>query len=171
MLRFGAAFYRTNNPIKTKQMQKRLSLTSVLCAVAVLVFVAGCASTGTTTTAASPQKESMLQQAGFITKTVTTPKQQQQVSVLPAGKVSAVTYKGKLYYVYPTGKKDQIYVGKQAQYNAFKEIKQKAKMAQQAQQGRQQMAGYADITEETAGPNHIEIREFDGFGPLGGDER
>ena len=56
-------------------------------------------------------------------------------------------------------------VGKQAQYNAYKQIKQKAKMAQQ---GQQELAGYANITEETAGPHHIEIQEFDGFGLLGG---
>jgi hypothetical protein len=151
--------------MKVKHMKKLSTLTTVLCAVATLTFVTGCASTATTTAAASPKKESMLQQAGFITKTVTTPKQQQQVSVLPAGKVSAVKYQGKLYYVYPTAKKDQIYVGKQAQYNAYKQIMQKARMAQQ---GQQEMAGYADITEETAGINHIEIQEFDGFGPLGG---
>jgi hypothetical protein len=165
MLQFDAAFSRTNNSMKVKHMKKLLPLTSVLCAVATLTFVTGCASTATTTATASPKKESLLQQAGFITKTVTTPKQQQQVSVLPAGKVSAVTYKGKLYYVYPTGKKDQIYVGKQAQFNAYK---QALKAREQAQQGQQMMAGYADITGETAGPNHIEIQEFDGFGPLGG---
>ena len=165
MLQFDAAFSRTNNSMKVKHMKKLLPLASVLCAVATLTFVTGCASTATTTAAAAPQKESMLQQAGFITKTVTTPRQQQQVSVLPLGKVSAVKYQGKSYYVYPTAKKDQIYVGKQAQYNAYKQIMQKARMAQQ---GQQEMAGYADITEETAGINHIEIQEFDGFGPLGG---
>ena len=165
MLQFGAAFSRTNNSMKVKHMKKLSTLTTVLCAAATLTFVTGCASTSTTTAAASPKKESMLQQAGFITKTVTTPKQQQLVSALPLGKVSAVKYQGKLYYVYPTAKKDRIYVGKQAQYNAYKQNMQKARMAQQ---GQQEMAGYADITEETAGINHIEIQEFDGFGPLGG---
>lgn len=162
MLQFGAAFSRTNNSMKVKHMKKLSPLTTVLCAVAALTFVTGCASTATTTAAAAPQKESMLQQAGFITKTVTTPRQQQLVSALPLGKVSAVKYQGKLYYVYPTAKKDQIYVGKQAQYNAYKQ-------ALKAQQGQQQTAGYADITEETAGPNHIEIQQFDGFGPMGID--
>jgi len=71
-----------------------------------------------------------------------------------------------LFYVYPTAQKDHIYVGKQAQYNAYKQNLQTQKAQQQAQQGQQQMAGYADITEETAGPNHIEIQEFDGFGPM-----
>jgi len=59
--------------------------------------------------------------AGFISKTVTTTKQQQRVSQLPPNVVSAVKYQGKLYYVYPTAKKDQILVGKQAQYDAYKQ--------------------------------------------------
>ena len=106
---------------QTKQiMKKLLTLTSILCAVATLTFVTGCSSTSTTTTA-SPQKESLLQQAGFHTMTVTTPTQKQRVEALPVGKVSAVKYKGKLYYVYPTAQKDRIYYGKQAQFNAYKQ--------------------------------------------------
>ena len=155
-----AIFSRKNSTIKTKHMKKLLTLTSVLCAVATLAFVTGCASTATTTAAASPKKESLLQQAGFKTKMATTPKQQQRVSALAQGRVSAVKYNGKLYYVYPTAKKNQIYVGKQAQYNAYKQLLQN-------QQGQQQMAGYATFTGETAGPNHIEVQEFDGFGPMG----
>src|SRR5438477_3133134 len=150
-------------------MKKLLTLTSVLCAVATLLFVTGCASTGTTTTAASPKKESMLQQAGFKTKIVTTPKQQQQVSALAQGRVSAVKYNGKLYYVYPTAKKDQIYVGKQAQFNAYKQaLKAKiiTKKAQQAnynaQQQEEMLNGDPEWSGETAGPHHIQVQVFDG---------
>ena len=32
-----------------------------------------------------------------------------------------MTYNGKLYYVFPTAKKDKIYVGKQKQFNAYKQ--------------------------------------------------
>jgi hypothetical protein len=71
-----------------------------------------------------------------------------------------VTYNGKLYYVYPTGTKDRIYVGRQKQYNAYKQ-------ALAAQQGQQQMAGTPTMTYETAGPNHIEVNQFNGFGPMG----
>ena len=140
-------------------MKKPLTLTSILCAVATLTFVTGCASTGTTA-AASPQKESLLQQAGFHTMTVTTPTQKQHVEALPVGKVSAVKYKGKLYYVYPTAQKDRIYYGKQAQFNAYKQ-------SLQNQQGEQQMAGQSLMpTLETAGPNNIQIEQFGGFGPM-----
>ena len=154
-------------------MKKLLFLTSVLCAVAALTFVTGCASTATTTAAVSPQKEMLLSQAGFKAKTVTTPKQQQQVSLLAVDKVSAVKYHGKLYYVYPTAKKDQIFVGKQAQYDAYKQAlkaQQASQPAQQpsqkTQQEQQMLQGSPVWTGETAGPRHVDVQVFDGFGPL-----
>ena len=66
------------------------------------------------------QKEALLTQSGFKDITVTTPKQQQAVSRLTVGRVTAVKYNGKLYYVFPTGTKDKIYDGKQTQFNAYK---------------------------------------------------
>ena len=153
-------------------MKKLLTLTSVLSAVATLAFVTGCASTGTTT-AASPQKENLLAQAGFKAKTVTTPKQQQQVSQLAVGRVSAVKYQGKVYYVFPTAKKDQILVGNQAQFNAYKQAlqaqqaSQKTQQASQNTQQQQQMLQGSPVwAGETAGPRHVDVEVFDGFGPL-----
>jgi hypothetical protein len=113
---------------------------------------------------ASPQKEQLLTQAGFVVKTATTPKQQQQLAALPGNHVSAVKYKGKLYYAYPAGSGNQVYVGRQAQYNSYKKLLQ----AQRAQASAAASA-QPTFTEETAGPHHIMVQEFDGFGPLGMD--
>ena len=141
-------------------MKKLLTLTGIASIGAVLALLAACQTTGTGQAAAS-QKESLLSQSGFKVITVTTPKQQQAVSGLAQGRCSAVKYNGKLYYVYPTGTKDKIYVGRQKQYNAYKQ-------ALAAQQGQGQMAGQALMpTLETAGPNHIEVQQFGGFGPMG----
>ena len=140
-------------------MKKLLTLTGIAGIGAVLALLAACQTTGTGQAAAS-QKESLLSQSGFKVITVTTPKQQQAVSGLAQGRCSAVKYNGKLYYVYPTGTKDRIYVGRQKQYNAYKQ-------ALAAQQGQQQMAGTPTMTYETAGPNHIEVDQFNGFGPMG----
>ena len=132
------------------------------------VLLAACAGTGAVnSTAASPQKEQLLTQAGFVVKTVTTPKQQQQLAALPGNHVSAVKYKGKLYYAYPAGSGNQVYVGRQKQYNTYKQLLQ----AQRAQAAQASAASTTQptFTEETAGPNHIVINEFDGFGPLGMD--
>lgn len=136
-------------------MTKTLLFTNIFVVILSLGLMWGCQSTAVGPNKAS-QKENLLVRAGFKAKTVTTPKQQQRVSALPAGKVSSVTYGGKLYYVYPTATKDRILVGNQAQYNAYK----------------QAVVAYGlttspDFVEETHGPHRILIQQFDGFGPLG----
>src|SRR5216117_1698357 len=133
-------------------MKKLLTLTGIAGIGAVLALLAACQTTGTGDVVA--QKESLLSQSGFKVITVTTPKQQQAVSGLAQGRVTAVRYNGKLYYVYPTAQKDRIYVGKQKQFNAYKQ-------ALVAQQGQQQMGGQSLMpTLETAGPNNVEVQQF-----------
>jgi hypothetical protein len=166
--RFYKSETQTKTP-KTKHMKKLLALTGVAGIGAVLALLAACQTTGTGQTA---QKESLLSQSGFKVITVTTPKQQQAVSGLAQGRCSAVTYNGKLYYVYPTGTKDRIYVGRQKQYNAYKQAlaAQQASqpVSQQAQPGQQLIAGQSLMpTLETAGPHNIEVQQFGGFGPMG----
>jgi hypothetical protein len=165
-------FFRSNkakNTHKGKHMKKLLTLTSIVSAVAVLALMAACQTTGTSQ--AASQKEGLLAQSGFKVITVTTPKQQQAVSGLTQGRVSAVKYNGKLYYVFPTGTKDKIYVGKQKQFNAYKQAlaaQSASHPASMAQQGQQQMAGQSLMpTLETAGPHNVEVEQFGGFGPMG----
>src|SRR5438874_6988681 len=142
-------------------MKKLLTLTSIVSTVAILALMAACQTVATNNAEiAASKKENLLAQAGFRFITVTTPKQQQAVSQLVVGRVSAVKYNGKLYYVFPTAQKDKIFVGRQKQYNAYKQ-------ALQAPQGQQQMAGTPTFTYETAGPDHIEVDQFNGFGPMG----
>jgi len=148
-------------------MKKLLPLTGIVSAMAILALVAGCQTAATNQAElATSKKENLLAQAGFKVKTVTTPKQQQQVSMLAVDKVSAVKYHGKLYYVYPTAKKDQILVGKQAQFNAYKQALQAQQPTQKTQQQQQMLQGSPVWVGETAGPRHITVEEFDGFGPL-----
>ena len=151
-------------------MKKLLTLTGIAGIGAVLALLAACQTTGTGDVAA--QKESLLSQSGFKVITVTDPKQQQAVSGLAQGRCSAVHYNGKLYYVFPTATKDKIYVGKQAQFNRYKHALAAAyashPASQQAQPGQQLIAGQSLMpTLETAGPNHIEVQQFGGFGPMG----
>jgi len=146
-------------------MRKLLTITGIAGIGAVLALLAACQTTGTGQAVA--QKESLLSQSGFKVITVTTPKQQQAVAGLAQGRCSAVHYNGKLYYVFPTGTKDKIYVGRQKQFNAYKQALA-AQPASMAQQGQGQMAGQSLMpTLETAGPNHIEVQQFGGFGPMG----
>jgi hypothetical protein len=140
---------------RNEKMKKTLLVTNIFVVILSLSLMWGCQSTAVGTNSAS-QKENLLVRAGFKSKTVTTPKQQQRVSALPAGKVSTVSYKGKLYYVYPTATKDRILVGNQAQYNTYK----------------QSVVAYGlttspDFVDVTHGPHRVLIQQFDGFGPLG----
>ncbi len=153
-------------------MKKLSILTNIASAVTVLTLMAAC-QTATTNQAelAASKKEFLLAQSGFKVITVTTPKQQQAINGLAQYRVSAVKYNGKLYYVFPTATKDKIYVGKQKQFNAYKQAlaaQQGSQPAsQQAQSGQQLINPAPTMTFETAGPNHIEVDQFDGFGPMG----
>jgi hypothetical protein len=72
-----------------------------------------------------------------------------------------------LYYVFPTAKKDKIYVGRQKQFNAYKQALAGQQASQPAQPGQQLMNPAPTMAFETAGPNHIEVDQFNGFGPMG----
>jgi hypothetical protein len=150
-------------------VKKLLTLTTTIVAMAALALMSACQTVATNDAElVASKKEFLLAQSGFKVITVTTPKQQQAVNGLAQYRVSAVKYNGKLYYVFPTAKKDKIYVGKQKQYNIYK----KALAAQQTRQpagqpGQQVMNPAPTMTYETAGPQHIEIEQFNGFGPMG----
>src|SRR5213079_187409 len=151
-------------------MKKLVTLTGIASIGAVLALLAACQTTGTGQVVA--QKESLLAQSGFKVITVTTPKQQQAINGLAQYRVSAVKYNGKLYYVFPTATKDKIYVGKQKQYDAYKRAlaaqqTTQPPSSQQAQPGQQLMNPAPTMTYEAAGPQHIEVEQFDGFGPMG----
>ncbi len=139
-------------------MKKLITLTSVLRTVAALAIAIGCASTTTTTIAGSPQKEVMLQQAGFKVHAVTTARQKELLRALPAGKVSIVKHNGKTFYAFPDVAHNQVYTGNQGQYQAYKQVQLEAS---------QQYRGL-NVDPD---PHGIRVNEFDGFGPLGGDER
>ncbi len=139
-------------------MKKLINLRSVLRAIAALAIAIGCASTTTTTIAAPPQKEVMLQQAGFKTHTVTTARQKEHLQALPEGKVSIVQQNGKTFYAYPDAAHNLVYTGTEAQYQAYKQAQLQASIQNRG----------LNVDPD---PHGIAINEFDGFGPLGGDER
>jgi hypothetical protein len=139
-------------------MKKLITLTSTLRGVATLILIIGCASTTTTAIAEQPQKEVMLQQAGFKTHMVTTARQKEHLQALPEGKVSIVMQNGKTFYAYPDVAHNRVYIGDLAQYQAYKQV--------QLEASRQNPGLNIDPD-----PHGIRVNEFDGFGPLGGDER
>ena len=153
-------------------MKKISNLTGIASTMAALALIAACQTVATNNAElAASKKEFLLTQSGFKVITVTTPKQQQAINGLAQYRVSAVKYSGKLYYVFPTATKDKIYVGRQKQYNAYKSAlaaQQGGQPAsQQPQPGQELINPAPTMTYETAGPQHIEVEQFDGFGPMG----
>ena len=153
-------------------MKQLLTLTNIGGSLATLTLMVACQTVATNDAElAASKKEFLLAQSGFKVITVTTPQQQQAINGLAQYRVSAVTYNGKLYYVFPTAKKDRIYVGRQKQFTAYKQglaAHHASHSTSMAQQGQGQMAGQSLMpTLETAGPNNIEVQQFGGFGPMG----
>src|SRR6058998_4422402 len=113
-------------------------LTSIVSTVAVVALITACQTVATNNAElAASKKEFLLAQSGFKVITVTTAKQQQAINGLAQYRVSAVKYNGKLYYVFPTATKDKIYVGKQKQFNVYKQALAAQQGSQQAQPGQQ----------------------------------
>lgn len=104
---------------------KLASFSSVLLSLWVLVTLgSGCATTS------KRQTESMLAASGFKVIPVTTPAQERQMATLPAGKISVVKRNGEVFFVYPDSAQKQLYVGRDAQYDAYQNLL----LNQQAQQ-------------------------------------
>src|SRR5205823_5407294 len=153
-------------------MKKLTTVTKIIGAVLILGLIAGCQTVSSNQAElAASKKEFLLAQSGFKVITVTTPKQQQAINGLAQYRVSAVKYNGKLYYVFPTAQKDKIYVGKQKQFDAYKQAlaaqQGSQPTGQQAQPGQQLINPPPTFTYEGAGPHHVEVEQFDGFGPMG----
>ena len=145
-------------------MKQLMTVTKITGVVLILALIVGCQTVSTNQAElTASKKEFLLAQSGFKVITVTTPKQQQAINGLAQYRVSAVKYNGKLFYVFPTATTDKIYVGKQKQFDAYKS----ALAAQQRQPGQQLMNPAPTMTYEGAGPHHIEVEQFDGFGPMG----
>src|SRR5213080_5450424 len=139
-------------------MKQLMTVTKITGAMLILALIAGCQTVSTNQAElAASKKEFLLAQSGFKVVTVTRAKQQQAINGLAQYRVSAVKYNGKLYYVFPTATKDKIYVGKQKQFNVYKQAlaaQQGTQPAsQQAQPGQQLMNPAPTMTFETAGPN------------------
>src|ERR1700757_1488574 len=119
-------------------MKELSTLTSTVGATAALMLIAACQTVATNDAElVASKKEFLLAQSGFKVITVTTSKQQQAINGLAQYRVSAVKYQGRLYYVFPTAKKDKIYVGRQRQFNVYKKALAAQQGAQQAQPGQQ----------------------------------
>ena len=96
----------------------------ILAVAAGALFVAGCAEMGSTNTT------SLLSAAGFHTLTPQTAQQKEIYAALPAYKVERATVKGKTFYVFKDEKAGIAYVGREPEYQQYKNLCIQQRIAQ-----------------------------------------
>lgn len=139
---------RNFNPIPSmKLLRKTLTSIFALLAVALGIAVTGCASME------SHQKESLLSASGFRSRTPATPKQISIFQSLPPYKMQRRTVNGKVLYAYADPKRDFLYVGTQAEYDAYKKL--------------QATQNIAEEQEMTAAMNQQDELDWNAWGPYG----
>jgi hypothetical protein len=112
--------------MKPQKSASNLFLGSVLAAVCALLALAGCTSTSTSMAPAS--QESLLQKAGFQSRTPTTAKQKAVYAKLPANQLHRVTVNGRTIYGYKDERAGVVWVGNEAQYAHYRQLAAKANL-------------------------------------------
>ena len=107
----------------SSQNQGHLVFASLIAAFCALIALAGC-----TTMQPAASQESLLQQAGFQSRTPTTAKQKAVYAKLPANQLHRVTVNGRTIYGYKDEKAGVVWVGNEAQYAHYKQLAAKANL-------------------------------------------
>jgi len=109
--------------MKQKTLESTLFL---LCALFAAAFVLpGCATVETANT------KSLLMSAGFQTRTPTTAKQKEIYAAVTNNQLQRATVNGKVFYVYKDEAAGVAYVGREAEYQAYKQLAIQQHIAQQ----------------------------------------
>jgi hypothetical protein len=88
----------------------------ILASVTVVLFLAGCAEMEATNT------KSLLTAAGFRVRTPQTAKQKEIYAALPPYHVERAAYKGKVFYVFKDERDGVAYVGREPEYQRYKQL-------------------------------------------------
>jgi hypothetical protein len=99
-----------------KTQQSQLNLILILAVAVASLFIAGCAEMG------SGNTTSLLSAAGFRVRTPQTPQQQQIYASLPPYQVERAIMKGHTFYVYKDEKAGVAYVGREQEYQRYKQL-------------------------------------------------
>ena len=112
----------------SSQNQEGLSnlvLASLVAAFCGLIALAGC------TSMQPASQESLLQKAGFQSRTPTTAEQKAAYARLPAYELHRGTLKGRTIYAYKDEKAGVVYLGSEAQYAQYKQLAVNAKLKEE----------------------------------------
>jgi hypothetical protein len=99
-----------------KTMQSVSHIVNVFIALFAATLLAGCAEMGSTNT------KSLLSASGFHARTPQTPQQKEVYNALPAYHVQRVTAGNKVLYVYKDENAGIAYVGREPEYQRYKQL-------------------------------------------------
>ena len=98
--------------------------------LALVALAAGCTTSGTgPLSSAAAQTESLLASAGFRARTPSTPRQQQHFKTLTPDKMMTVHRNGKTYHVYADPVQNRLYIGNQAQFQMYQQLRKARHLA------------------------------------------
>jgi len=97
-------------------MNQSIKKFNIIGVFVLLALLAGCATSTTQTT-------DLLTAAGFKLMTADNPQKQELLNTLPKNQISAITWKGKTFYVQPAAASNQAYVGTPAEYQSYQELR------------------------------------------------
>ena len=100
------------------------TLKTLLTIGALLAVAVGCSTT--------KEKENMLSAAGFQMVPANTPQTEAHLKSLPADKITTAQRDGKMYYTFPDPKSNVLYVGQEAQYQKYRQLRYQKQMADEA---------------------------------------
>lgn len=106
-------------------------LTLLLAFLLITLSIAGCASTR------AHKTESLLSAAGFHTFMPNTPQQEVCYAALPGFKMQRRQLNGKAIYAYADKRAGRVYVGNEEQYQRFRELAERQRMAEKQFQAAQ----------------------------------
>jgi hypothetical protein len=104
-------------------MKKVKTLIMTINCVALLAMAIGCA------TAKRNEMEGLLSAAGFKMVPATTSAQQAHLKSLPPGKITSTQRDGEMYFTYPDAVNKVLYVGQQAEYKSYQNLRVQKEMA------------------------------------------
>ena len=110
-------------------MNQSIKLFNNIGVFVLLALFAGCATQTSTT--------DLLAAAGFKLMTADNPQKQELLNTLPKNQISAITWKGKTFYVQPAAASNQAYVGTPTEYQSYQQMRLAKQMSNENLQAAQ----------------------------------
>jgi hypothetical protein len=128
---------KKQKPIQPMKRKIKKSSIIIFTAAAAGLFLSSCAEMEATNT------KSLLSAAGFRVRTPQTPKQQEIYAALPPYRVERATINGKVFYVFKDERDGVAYVGREPEYQRYRQLCIQQQIAQDYYMAAQMNSYYA----------------------------